>query len=126
MSAVPCAASDYVSEIIFYSGEKSKALFRLIHATAKPSSALNTAPISDFFGPAAQNVATFSRARKKSWIRILPPEPALQTYTFWPIGVPQRRWLARYCSVPAFFCTDGTAASNVVMNAKKKLDTDPV
>ena len=101
------------------SGEKSKALLRLIHATAKPSSALNTAPIPDFFGPAARNVDTFSRARKKSGIRILPPEPALQTYTFWPIGVNQRRWLARYCSVPAFFCTDGTAASNVVMNAKK-------
>ena len=101
--------------------ERSRtALCRLIHATAKPSSSLNTAPIPDFLGPAAQNVATFSRARKKSWIRILPPEPALQTYTFWPIGVPQRRWLARYCSVPAFFCTDGTAASNVVMNAKKK------
>ena len=109
-----------------FSGEKSKALLRLIPATAKPSSALNTAPIPDFFGPAARNVATFSRARKKSGIRILPPEPALQTYTFWPIGVLQRRWLARYCSVPAFFCTDGTAASNVVMNVKKKLDTDPV
>ena len=126
MSAVPCAASDYVSEIIFYSGEKSKALFRLIHATAKPSSALNTAPISDFWGPAAQKVQTFSRARKKSWIRILPPEPALQTYTFWPIGVPQRRWLARYCSVPAFFCTDGTAASTMVAYTKKKLGPDPV
>ena len=101
--------------------ERSRtALCRLIDATTKPSSALNTAPISDFFGPAAQKIETFSRARKKSWIRILPPEPALQTYTFWPIGVNQRRWLARYCSVPAFFCTDGTAASNVVMNAKKK------
>ena len=109
----PISAGPYVTWRIL---ERSRtALCRLIDATTKPSSSLNTAPISDFLGPAAQKIQTFSRARKKSWIRILPPEPALQTYTFWPIGVPQRRWLARYCSVPAFFCTDGTAASNVVI-----------
>ena len=50
--------------------------------------------------------ATFLRTRTKKRIRILPRVPTLQTYSFWPIGVFQRRWLARYCSVPAFFCTD--------------------
>ena len=49
---------------------------------------------------------TFLRTRTKKRIRILPRVPTLQTYSFWPIGVFQRRWLARYCSVPAFFCTD--------------------
>ena len=69
---------------------------------------------------------TFSRAQKKSWIRILPPEPALQTHTFWPIGVLQPGELAQYSSDSRFFCTDSTAASNVGMHVQKKLDTDPV
>ena len=43
---------------------------RYIATSAKPSSALNTAPISDFFGPAAQNVTStrydiFTCAKKK-------------------------------------------------------------
>ena len=42
---------------------------------------------------------TFSRARKILGIRILPRAPTLQTYLFWPIGVLQRCWLARYCPV---------------------------
>ena len=118
------ATATLLSRIIL---ERSRtALWRLIHATAKSSSSLNTYPIPDFFGPAAMQLQTFSRARKILGIRILPRAPTLQTYLFWPIGVSQRRWLAPYCSVPAFFCTDGTAASNVVMTATKKLDTDPV
>ena len=90
-----------------YPGEKSKALLRYIATSAKPSSALNTAPISDFFGPAAMQRDTFSRARKILGIRILPRAPTLQTYLFWPIGVNQRRELAQYSSctapIPDFF-----------------------
>ena len=68
--------------------ERSRtALWRLIHATAKSSSSLNTYPIPDFFGPAAMQLQTFSRARKILGIRILPRAPTLQTYLFWPIGV---------------------------------------
>ena len=68
--------------------ERSRtALWRLIHATAKSSSSLNTYPIPDFFGPAAMQRDTFSRARKILGIRILPRAPTLQTYLFWPIGV---------------------------------------
>ena len=84
------------------SGEKSKALLRLIDATTKPSSSLNTYPIPDFFGPAAMQLQTFSRARKILGIRILPRAPTLQTYLFWPIGVNKRRELAQYgsCTAP--------------------------
>ena len=46
--------------------EKSKALLRLIHATAKSSSSLNTYQISNFFGLAAMQRQTFSHAQKKS------------------------------------------------------------
>ena len=68
--------------------ERSRtALWRLIHATAKSSSSLNTYLIPDFFGPAAMQRETFSRARKILGIRILPRAPTLQTYLFWPIGV---------------------------------------
>ena len=68
--------------------ERSRtALWRLIDATAKSSSSLNTYPIPDFFGPAAMQRDTFSRARKILGIRILPRAPTLQTYLFWPIGV---------------------------------------
>ena len=68
--------------------ERSRtALWRLIDATAKSSSSLNTYPIPDFFGPAAMQLQTFSRARKILGIRILPRAPTLQTYLFWPIGV---------------------------------------
>ena len=53
--------------------ERSRtALWRLIDATAKSSSSLNTYPIPDFFGPAAMQRETFSRARKILGIRILP------------------------------------------------------
>ena len=83
--------------------ERSRtALWRLIDATAKSSSSLNTYPIPDFFGPAAMQLQTFSRARKILGIRILPRAPTLQTYLFWPIGVNQRRELAQYSSESRF------------------------
>ena len=82
--------------------ERSRtALWRLIDATAKSSSSLNTYPIPDFFGPAAMQRDTFSRVRKILGIRILPRAPTLQTYLFWPIGVNQRRELAQCSSVRA-------------------------
>ena len=87
-------------------GENLKALLRLIDNSAKLDCSLNTAPIPDFFPEAAMQRETFLRTRTKKRIRILPRVPTLQTYSFWAIGVIQRRWLARYCSIPAFFCTD--------------------
>ena len=103
--------------------ERSRtALWRLIDATAKSSSSLNTYPIPDFFGPAAMQLQTFSRARKILGIRILPRAPTLQTYLFWPIGVNQRRELAQYSSDSRFFWSSCNATSNIFTCAKKKLD----
>ena len=107
-------------------GENLKALLRLKDNSAKLDCSLNTAPIPDFFPETAMQRHTFLRTRTKKRIRILPRVPTLQTYSFWAIGVIQRRWLARYCSIPAFFCTDGTAASTMVAYTKKKLGPDPV
>ena len=103
--------------------ERSRtALWRLIHATAKSSSSLNTYPIPDFFGPTAMQRATFSRARKILGIRILPRAPTLQTYLFWPICVNQPRELAQYSSDSRFFWSSCNATSNIFTCAKKKLD----
>ena len=101
--------------------ERSRtALWRLIHATAKSSSSLNTYPIPDFFGPAAMQRAIFSRARKIFGIRILPRAPTLQTYLFWPIGVPEPRELAQYSSDSRFFWSSCNATCDIFTCAKKK------
>ena len=101
--------------------ERSRtALWRLIHATAKSSSSLNTYPIPDFFGPAAMQRATFSRARKILGIRILPRAPTLQTYLFWPIGVPEPRELAQYSSDSRFFWSSCNATCDIFTCVKKK------
>ena len=103
--------------------ERSRtALWRLIDATAKSSSSLNTYPIPDFLGPAAMQRETFSRARKILGIRILPRAPTLQTYLFWPIGVNKRRELAQYSSDSRFFWSSCNATRNIFTCAKKKLD----
>ena len=94
-------AFDFSPEYIYFLERSRTALWRLIDATAKSSSSLNTYPIPDFFGPAAMQLQTFSRARKILGIRILPRAPTLQTYLFWPIGVNQRRELAQYSSCTA-------------------------
>ena len=107
---------------VLESGEKSKALLRLIHATAKSSSSLNTYWISNFFRPAAMQRDTFSRARKILGIRILPRAPTLQTYLFWPIGMPEPRELAQYSSDSRFFWSSCNATSHIFTCAGKKKD----
>ena len=100
--------------------ERSRtALWRLIHATAKSSSSLNTYPIPDFLGPAAMQRVTFSRARKILGIRILPRAPTLQTYLFWPIGFNQPRELAQYSSDSRFFWSSCNATCDIFTCAKK-------
>ena len=49
------------------------------HATAKPSSSLNTYPIPDFFLKAVMQRDTFSRARKKK-LKFLPIQPACSAF----------------------------------------------
>ena len=63
--------------------------------------------------------ATFSRARKILGIRILPRAPTLQTYLFWPIGVPEPRELAQYSSDSRFFWSSCNATSHIFTCAKK-------
>ena len=65
---------------------------------------------------------TFSRARKILGIRILPRAPTLQTYLFWPIGVPEPRELAQYSSDSRFFWSSCNATCDIFTCAKKKLD----
>ena len=102
--------------------ERSRtALWRLIDATAKSSSSLNTYPIPDFFGPAAMQRETFSRARNILGIRILPRAPTLQTYLFWPIGFNQPRELAQYSSDSRFFWSSCNATCYIFTCAKKKI-----
>ena len=66
--------------------------------------------------------ATFSRARKILGIRILPRAPTLQTYLFWPIGVPEPRELAQYSSDSRFFWSSCNATCDIFTCAKKKKD----
>ena len=102
------------------------ALWRLIHATAKSSSSLNTYPIPDFFGPAAMQLQTFSRARKILGIRILPRAPTLQTYLFWPIGFNQPRELAQYSSDSSFFGAAAMQRHTFSRARKKNWKLDPI